>query len=379
MDSMRSAGFESLRRLQSPEPGGGLVQLGALVMVVPIVDALPHSGRLAAAVPLALLLAAAHVTLLSAPWLGSRMTLAIRVTGIAVTAGLCTWLSRDFGQGWSVGLLLGSLQCAYAFDTPRPAVGGIVALTFLSWVASPAESAGSGIVVFGCGVIAVLRRRLMVTIEELRQARTELADYAVIRERERFSRDLHDLLGHSLSTIVVTAQLAGRKAESDPAAARQAIADIEATGRTALTEVRQVVSGYRTMSLDDQLRAGAAALRTAGIAVRVESVERAGRRWPEDADNVLSWTVREAMTNILRHSHARNAVVTLSGEADLIRLRVRDDGDADEAALTRARRGLRTLRERIADHHGTVDLALADGGGLELTLELLIEEDETIP
>jgi len=242
-------------------------------------------------------------------------------------------------------------------------------------LASAAAGSGLVIIVFACGAIAMLRRRLLVTIDELRQARTELADYAVMKERQRFSRDLHDLLGHSLSTIVVTAQLAKRKVHADPAAAEQAITDIETTGRTALAEVRQVVSGYRTMSLDDQLRAGEAALRAAGIAVRVERVER---RWREEVDDVLSWTARESMTNILRHSHARHAEIILSSEAGLVRLRVRDDGDADEAALVRARRGLRTLRERIAARHGTVGVALADGGGLELTLELLADDNKAM-
>jgi two-component system sensor histidine kinase DesK len=245
----------------------------------------------------------------------------------------------------------------------------------LTGVTVASTVAGAGVIVFTFGAIAMLRRRLLVTIEELRQARTELADYAVMKERQRFSRDLHDLLGHSLSTIVVTAQLATRKVRADPAAAEQAIANIETTGRAALTEVRQVVSGYRTMSLDDQLRAGEAALRAAGIEVRVERVER---RWREDVDDVLSWTARESMTNILRHSHARNAVIVLSSEGDHVRLRVRDDGNADEAALMRARRGLRTLRERIAARHGTVQVALADGGGLELTLELLTEGNEVM-
>jgi two-component system sensor histidine kinase DesK len=129
------------------------------------------------------------------------------------------------------------------------------------------------------------------------------------------------------------------------------------------------------MSLDDQLRAGEAALRSAGIAVRVERVQR---HWCEDVDDMLSWTARESMTNIMRHSHARHAVITLSSEADLIRLRVRDDGDADEAALARARRGLRTLRERIAARHGSLKVALADGGGLELTLEVIAGGNEAM-
>ncbi len=372
---MRSLRLEFLRLMKSPQPGGGLVQLAALLMAVPAADALRHHDHPAAAISIAVAMAAMHVALLSElPVLPARWTLAVRVAGIAAMAGLSIWLSHEYSQAWSVGLLLAAGQCAYAFDKPQRALGGVVALALLTGITFANSSAGSAIILF-CGAIAILRRRLMVTIEELRQARTELADYAVMKERQRFSRDLHDLLGHSLSTIVVTAQLANRNVRVDPAAAEQAIADIETTGRTALAEVRQVVSDYRTMSLDDQLRAGAAALRAAGVEVRVERVER---QWREDIDEVLSWTVRESMTNILRHSHARHAVIVLSSEAGLVRLRVRDDGDADEAALVRARRGLRTLRERVAARRGSVEVALADGGGLELTLELPADDNEVM-
>lgn len=366
---MRPVRLEFVRRFQSPQPGGGLVQLGALLMVVPAAAALSHQDRPGFAVPLAVAVAAAHIWLLSdLTRLPVRAALAARVAGILAVAGLSIWLAREYDQAWLVGLLLAAWQSAYAFARPQPAMGGVVALAVVTAVTLPRSSAGWSIVVLACGAVAVLRRRLMVTIDELQQARTELADYAVMKERQRFSRDLHDLLGHSLSTIVVTAQLARRKVLADPEAAEQAVADIETTSRTALAEVRQAVGGYRTMSLDDQLRAGEAALRAAGIAVRIERVERS---WCEAIDDVLSWTARESMTNILRHSRARQAVISLSSDAGLVRLRVRDDGHADEAALARAARGLRTLRERVDASHGTVAVALADGGGLELTLELV--------
>jgi two-component system sensor histidine kinase DesK len=376
MGRMKSVRLEFLQRVQSRQPGGGLVQVGALLMIVPAADALQRHDHPVFAVLLAVAMAAAHVALLAdPPALRDRARLAIRIAGIAMLAGLSAWLSREYSQAWSVAFLLAAWQCAYAFDRPQPALAGGIALALVAGVAFANTSEGWAIIVLACGAIAMLRRRLLATIEELRLARTELADYAVVKERQRFSRDLHDLLGHSLSAIVVTAQLASRKVRADPAAAEQSIADIETTGRTALAEVRQVVSDYRTMSLDDQLRAGEAALRSAGIAVRVERVQR---HWCEDVDDVLSWTARESMTNIMRHSHARHAVITLSSEADLIRLRVRDDGDADEAALARARRGLRTLRERIAARHGSLKVALADGGGLELTLEVIADGNEAM-
>src|ERR1700742_545834 len=222
------------------------------------------------------------------------------------------------------------------------------------------------------------RRRLLVTIDELNVARTELADYAVIKERQRFSRDLHDLLGHSLSTIVVTAELAARSLRSDAAAAEQAFIDIETIGRTALGEVRSAVTGYRTMSFRDQLRAGREALRAAGIEVSVNARERC---WSDGVDQVLSWTVRESITNILRHSHARKVLIALTvgpasvGPARLC-LQVSDDGDAGETGLLRAEGGLRTLRERKAADRGTLDVTLGPEGGLRLAVYLPLTEVE---
>lgn len=370
-------------KVQSRQPGGGLIQLFAVLLVFPVADSFRHDGHPWFAIPVAAAIAAVHVALLlpsqppqvQLPLPGlprGRIMVPAGALGIAFIAGLSIWLTRDESEAWLVGMLLAAVECPYVFGTTRQAMAGVTAVTLLAETTVTHSALGALAIVLAPGTIALLRRRLMVTIDDLNAARTELADYAVIKERQRFSRDLHDLLGHSLTTIVVTAQLAARSVPADPAAAERAITEIEAIGRTALREVRLAVTGYRTMSLRDQLRIGGEALRAAGIEVGVEEDERC---WSDDVDQVLSWTVRESITNILRHSHARHVLIALTAEtaADVC-LRVSDDGDADEAGLLRAEGGLRTLRERIAAGRGSLDVALGNEGGLRLTVCLPLTE-----
>ena len=372
-----------LMRVESAQPGGGLVQACAVLLIFPAIGSFAHHGRPWTAVPVALVMAAVHVALLRPAEPLTLMsprgvTLPAGLLGIGLVAGLSIWLSREYSVAWSVGMLLAAGECGYVFAETRQMMAGVAVLTVLAGFTIPQTAVGSAVIVLVAGAIAVLRRRLLVTIDELNVARTELADYAVIKERQRFSRDLHDLLGHSLSTIVVTAELAARSLRSDSAAAEKAFIDIETIGRTALSEVRSAVTGYRAMSLRDQLRAGREALRAAGIEVSVNARERC---WSDDVDQVLSWTVRESITNILRHSHARKVLIALTvgpasvGPARLC-LQVSDDGDAGETGLLRAEGGLRTLRERIAADRGTLDVTLGPEGGLRLAVYLPLTEVE---
>ena len=144
--------------------------------------------------------------------------------------------------------------------------------------------------------------RYLVSVNaELAEAREELARNAVAEERLRFARDLHDLLGHSLSLIALKSELAGRLAERDPARARAEMADVEAAARRALAEVRDAVSGYRQVSFAQALAEARSALSAAGIALRAPARRcRCPARWTR----VLGWVVREATTNVLRHSGA---------------------------------------------------------------------------
>ncbi len=152
------------------------------------------------------------------------------------------------------------------------------------------------------GIALMFLRRLIRTNAELRFAREENARLAVSEERLRFARDLHDLLGHSLSLIALKSELAGRLIDVDPARARSEVHDIEQVTRDALREVREAVSGYRQPALDAELNGAQAALRAAGIEC---TIARHVDHLPSTIEATLGWTVREGVTNVIRHSAAQ--------------------------------------------------------------------------
>src|SRR6202042_2856636 len=147
---------------------------------------------------------------------------------------------------------------------------------------------------------------------------------AVEAERERFARDLHDLLGHSLSVIAIKAELAGRLMSIDPVRAAAEVADVEGVARESLREVRQAVSGYWQPTLEKELEGARVALSAAGITAEVQ---RASVTLDPEVEAVLAWAVREGATNVIRHSGATHCQVRVrAGLADA-RVEVVDDGE----------------------------------------------------
>ena len=178
------------------------------------------------------------------------------------------------------------------------------------------------------------------------------------------ARDLHDLLGHSLSLIALKSELARRLTDRDPARARAEMADIEATARRALAEVRDAVSGYRQVSCGSALAEARAALSAAGISL---AAPRSLPTLPGAVDAVLGWVVREATTNVLRHSGARTVTVTVGTDDDGAALTVTDDGrGVGGGGASPAGAGLSGLRERLAALGGRLDAGPAPGGGFRL-------------
>jgi two-component system sensor histidine kinase DesK len=175
----------------------------------------------------------------------------------------------------------------------------------------------------GVGLLMVLLRDLRTRNEELLEARAELAQLAVARERERFARDLHDLLGHTLSVIALKAELAGRLLPDRPAAAAGEMEEVEQVARQALTEVRQAVSGYRRPTLDGELEGARMALLAAGIEAEVE---RPQVTLDPAVEAVLAWAVREGATNVIRHSGARHCTLRISAGLADAAVEVLDDG-----------------------------------------------------
>jgi two-component system sensor histidine kinase DesK len=184
------------------------------------------------------------------------------------------------------------------------------------------------------GITMMMRRNI-----DLIRAHEENAELLVETERSRFARDLHDILGHSLTVITVKAELAGRMMDTDPARARTEIADLERLSRDALADVRRTVEGYRDLTLPGELARARAALEAAEIDADLPNTTD---EVPTDLRELFAWTVREGVTNVIRHSHATTCRIVLTPTS----LEVIDDGDGATSDVLGS--GLRGLRERAA-------------------------------
>jgi two-component system sensor histidine kinase DesK len=204
-------------------------------------------------------------------------------------------------------------------------------------------------------------RRLIATVIELRSARAEVSRLAIADERLRISRDVHDILGHSLSVIALKAQVARRLMHSDPDAAAEAMGDVESVARESLAEVRAMVTGYRQRSLADELQGARDVLDAAGIAF---AVTRDNFVPPAPVDSLLAWTVREGVTNVLRHSRAHHCEISLEASNGGFTVAIVDDGVGGVANAGGS--GLHGLRERVGAAGGRVEAGPGDRGGFRL-------------
>ncbi|WP_406513347.1 sensor histidine kinase [Streptomyces sp. NBC_00161] len=220
------------------------------------------------------------------------------------------------------------------------------------------------------GMVTASILALSETVKELRDTRQELARAAVDQERLRFSRDLHDLLGHTLSVIVVKSEAARRIAPRDMDAALAQVADIESVGRQALTEIREAVTGYREASLAAELDRARGALTAAGIE---PVVRQSGPPLPPQAAALLGWVVREAATNAIRHSGATSCEIEVRSFAERVSLVITDDGNG--VGSTPPGSGLTGLTERLAAAGGTLvgGPVAGPGRGFRVTAELPVE------
>jgi two-component system, NarL family, sensor histidine kinase DesK len=201
---------------------------------------------------------------------------------------------------------------------------------------------------------------------ELAEARAELASLAAENERIRIARDLHDLLGHSLTTITVKAGLATRLGQADPARALEEIAEVEALARRSLADVRAAVHNYRDVTLLGELATGRELLQAAGITADLpRAVDMVDPRHQE----LFGWVVREGLTNIVRHSHASScAVRLLPAQVEIV-----DDGVGAAAPGNPGPpgNGLSGLRERVLAAGGVVDAGPLQPKGWRLRVSLL--------
>jgi two-component system, NarL family, sensor histidine kinase DesK len=200
--------------------------------------------------------------------------------------------------------------------------------------------------------------------KRLLRAQEEIEHLAKIAERERIARDLHDVLGHTLSIIVLKSELASKLVERDPAKAKSEMADVENTARTALAEVRHAIGGYRANGLVAELAQARATLETAGIAVECEQTTFT---LPATQESVLALAVREAVTNVVRHAHAARCRLELRASDGVCLLSIQDDG---RGGLQQEGNGLQGMRERVEALGGTLRRETRGGTRLHITLPL---------
>jgi two-component system, NarL family, sensor histidine kinase DesK len=243
------------------------------------------------------------------------------------------------------------------------AVAAITALAAATVALTNPEAAsfwGFTSAVFGTGFLWLLIGGLLRSNAALREARAELADLAVAEERLRFARDLHDVLGHNLSLIALKAELAGKLVPDSTERAAVEIDDIKELARGGLAQVRQAVSGYRRPTLPGELAGARMALEAAGIELRVDA---AALELGPEAESVLAWAVREGATNVVRHSGARHAEITIRPGATA-ELAIVDDGRAAPGGNPGF--GLAGLRERARSIGGTLEAGPEPEGGFRL-------------
>lgn len=214
----------------------------------------------------------------------------------------------------------------------------------------------------GLGMTAV--RQLIARTADLLATRAELADLAVAGERERLARELHDLLGRTLSLIAVKAELTSRlSAKGDPSGEAE-LGDVQRLARQAVRDVREAVAGTLTPGVAAELAAAEAALRTAGIAVRVDIT--AASLDPAH-ETTFAWALREAVTNVVKHSGARTCRIALAADGSTM-LDVDDDGRGPVGGG--AGTGLDGLADRIHALGGTIEVGPGEGRGFRLRVRL---------
>lgn len=299
-----------------------------------------------------------------AMWAGRRLVSVVTVVGMAalwvgMVAGLGAGGS-DGGVLYTISFLVVAVMALLPRRTSAVVALAVVvvAIGLYRWEFG-AIDVGSVVGVVAMTLAMIGMFGLIRANSELRTAREELARLAVAEERDRMARDLHDVLGHSLTTITVKAGLARRLLErGDDERAADEVADVERLGRQALTDVRATISAHRVASLAAELAGAREALRAAEIRA---DLPRAVDDVPAERQQVFAHVLREGVTNAIRHSGAERVTVRLTPDS----IAVVDDGVGAPDA-TPAGNGLSGLAERVAAIGGWVDAGPGERGGWRL-------------
>ncbi|MFC6019815.1 histidine kinase [Plantactinospora solaniradicis] len=235
----------------------------------------------------------------------------------------------------------------------------VVAIGVAGWTGGSVRDYAliTGTVGIGVAAVGWLQVWFWDLLVHAQHGRAALARLAAAQERLRFARDVHDLLGHNLTVIALKAELASRLAPVDAERAGREAAEVQRLALSALAEVREAVHGYRTVDLRDQLTATAQVLRSSGVRCTVDQPDE---ELPPEVASQLAPVLREASTNLLRHSRANWCTIELRRDGERIRMTVSNDG-AGPAEPDGHSFGLRGLADRLADTDGTLRTHHRDG------------------
>lgn len=312
---------------------------------------------------------------------------------LAGLAAVTYALGIGYAGNWLLCFPLLSLASGVVLRGPRRRLG--VVIIVLSGSAGviagvrggPSDSLTVSYGTMLSGLVTAAILSLFETVAQLRATRQELARTAVEKERLRFSRDLHDLLGHTMSVVVVKAEAVRRLAPKNLEAALGQAADIEAVGRQALTEIREAVTGYRQGSLATELDRARSALDAAGIEA---VIHHSGPPLAPQTEALLGWVVREGVTNVVRHSGAARCEIEIGGGMDRVRLEITDDGGGVGSRATGTKgnagdgpadgavggTGLKGLAERLSTAGGALESGPAGRRGFRLVAELPVDTED---
>jgi two-component system, NarL family, sensor histidine kinase DesK len=303
---------------------------------------------------------------------------------LTVLVALVLILSLAYGSAF-LWLLIGVSAMAGVLLPPRSAFVTVMVLTLLTLGMSVSMAGGIGatdwlhvvpliLLVRGLGLDMAGMARLASVLREVQMARGELARMAVVEERLRMARDLHDLLGHTLAMITLKSELAARLIHQDPTQAALEMREVEQAARQTLREVRLAVAGYRQPTLQSELEGARQLLEAAGIAY---TIERSADTLPVAVDAALAWVVREGVTNVIRHSQARWCRVCITAMPKCVSAEITNDGvraHRPNGVASPTSTGLTSLAERVAAQDGllTTGPLPADDGSFQLRVELPI-------
>ena len=278
----------------------------------------------------------------------------------ALSLSLAPWIGGDVRWMWTfVGVAV-----AVSSVARRPTWILVLLLSASSFIVGTWSGADtftnvlSSAIILSISIMMLSFVQNITTLERLRATQEQVAELAAERERSRVARDVHDILGHSLTVITVKAELAGRLMDAGSPAARDEIAQIEQLSRGALADVRATVHGYRGVSISGELAAARAALESAGVAAELPGSTDSV---PSDRRELAGWVVREAVTNVVRHAGASVCRVSLDGRS----VEVADDG-CGPSGVPSSGSGLPGLRERVETAGARMTVGRSDLGGFRV-------------